>query len=65
MKKTKYINTKIKDKNKTIKKIMLIPEVKIKIDQLKKTKKVCPISGWTANSIAIPKVVKKEIRYFR
>ena len=55
---------KIKDKNKIDKKIMLIPEVKIKIDQLKKTKSVCPKSGCMAKSKATPKVIKKENRYF-
>jgi hypothetical protein len=44
-KKTKYENTNIKSKNKINKKTILIPEVKIKIDQLKKTKRVCPMSG--------------------
>ena len=65
IKKIRYDNTNIKDKNKIIKNIILIPEVKIKIDQLKKTNKVCPISGWIANNIATPKVVKNEIKYFR
>ena len=31
---------RIKNKNKNIKKIILIPEIKIKIDQVKKTKMV-------------------------
>ena len=44
-KKTKYENTNIKSKNKINKKTILMPEVKIKIDQLKKTKRVCPMSG--------------------
>tara|TARA_B100001057_G_C22694273_1_gene889044 strand:+ start:906 stop:1031 length:126 start_codon:yes stop_codon:yes gene_type:complete len=40
-----YENVKVKKKNKNIKKIILIPEVNIKTAQLKKTSKVCPISG--------------------
>ena len=34
-----------KVKHEIIKKIVLIPDIKIKTDQLKKTNKVCPISG--------------------
>ena len=37
----------------------------IKIDQLKKTKSVWPISGWTAKSNATPKVIKKENEYLK
>ena len=48
-----------------IKKIILIPDMKIKIDQLKKTSKVWPISGWAANNKAIIKVNKKENKYFK
>ncbi len=65
IKKIKYDNTKINEKNEIVKKIIFIPEVKIKIDQLKKTNSVCPISGWIANNMATPKVVKNEIKYFR
>ena len=54
---------KIKDKKKAIKKIIFIPDAKIKIDQLKKTKSVCPISGCIANSKAMQNVIKKEIKY--
>ena len=43
---------------------MLIPEVNIKTDQLKKTKRVCPISGCNDNNKAITKVIKKENKYF-
>ena len=57
------MNAKIKDRNKIIKKIILIPDVKIKINQLKKTKRVWPISGWTANNKTIANVVKKENKY--
>ena len=42
---------------------MFIPDVKIKIDQLKKTKSVCPISGCIASSKAIHNVIEKEIKY--
>ena len=44
-KKIKYKKTEIKVNKSTTKKIILIPEVKIRINQLRKTKKVCPISG--------------------
>ena len=42
---------------------MFIPDIKIKIDQLKKTKSVCPISGCIASSKAIHNVIEKEIKY--
>ena len=45
--------------------IILRPDVKIKIDQLRKTNSVWPISGWIANNKATNKVVKKEIKYFK
>ena len=63
-KKIKYENTKTNDRNKIIKKIILIPDVKIKIDQLRKTKRVWPISGCTANNKATANVVMKENKYF-
>ncbi len=44
---------------------MLIPEIKISTDQLKKTNKVCPISGWAANNRPIIKVIKKDKKYLR
>ena len=44
--------------------MILIPDVKIKIDQLKKTKRVWPISGCIANNKATANVVKKENKYF-
>ena len=56
---------KIRDKNKIIKKNIFIPDVKIKIDQLKKTKSVWPISGWITNSKATLKVVKKDSEYLK
>ena len=46
-----------------IKKIILIPDVKIKIVQLKKTKKACPMSGWIANNNDTNNVIKKENKY--
>ena len=64
-KKIKYKKTKINNINNIPKKIKLIPEVKIKIDQLKNTKRVCPISGWAAKNNAIAKVTKKEMEYFK
>ena len=48
-----------------IKKIILIPDIKINTDQLKKTSRVCPISGWAANNKAIIKVIKKENKYLK
>ena len=56
---------RIKNKNKNIKKIILIPEIKIKIDQVKKTKMVWPMSGWAINNKATARVIKKENRYFK
>ena len=44
---------------------MLIPEVKINIDQLNITKIVCPISGWRDNSRATPNVTIKEKQYLK
>ena len=44
---------------------ILMPEVKIKIDQLKKTKRVCPMSGWTASNRATNNVIKKVKKYFK
>ena len=54
---------RIKEIKKTPKNIILIPEVKIKIAQLRKIKIVCPISGWIANKIATIDVVRKEKKY--
>ena len=45
--------------------MILIPDIKIKTDQLKKTKRVCPISGWAANNKAITKVIKNETKYLK
>ena len=44
---------------------MLIPEVKINIDQLNRTKIVCPISGWRDNSRATLNVTIKEKQYLK
>ena len=44
---------------------MLIPDIKIKTDQLKKTNKVCPMSGCAANNKAIIIVIKKENKYLK
>ena len=53
----------IREKNKKVKKITLIPEVKIITDQLNKTKRVCPMSGWRDNNKATPRVIRKENEY--
>ena len=47
------------------KKIILIPDMKIKTDQLKKTSKVCPMSGWAANNKAIIRVIRNENKYLK
>ena len=49
----------------TAKKNILIPDVNIKMDQLKKTKRVCPKSGWKSNNKATLSVTKKENKYLR
>ena len=59
------MSRKANDKKRKDKKIILIPEMKIKIDQEKKTKSVWPISGWTINSKATHRVIKKENEYFK
>ena len=63
-KKIKEKNIKIIYENKKKSKNILTPEVNIKTDQLKKTKRVCPISGCNDNNNAIPKVIIKEHKYF-
>ena len=40
-----------------------MPEVKINIDQLNKTRIVCPISGWRDNNKATINVIRKENEY--
>jgi hypothetical protein len=54
-----------KIKHDIVKKIILIPEIKIKTDQLKKTNKVCPISGCAASNKAINRVIKKVDKYLK
>ena len=54
-----------KIKHEVIKKTIFIPDIKIRTDQLKKTNKVCPMSGWAANSKATIKVIKKEDKYLK
>ena len=63
MKKIKYKNTKVKIENKTDKKIKFIPETNINIDQLKKTKIVCPISGCITSNKPTIIVIKKDKKY--
>ena len=46
-------------KQETTKKMIFIPEINIKTDQLKKINNVCPISGCAANNNATPKVIRK------
>ena len=62
MEKYKVIN---KIKHDIIKRMIFIPDIKIKTDQLKKTNNVCPISGWATNNNAIIKVIKKENKYLK
>ena len=45
--------------------MILIPDIKIKTDQLKKINSVWPISGWAASNKTIIKVIKKENKYFK
>ena len=45
--------------------MIFIPEIKIKTDQLKKTNKVCPISGWAASNNAMIIVIKKDNKYLK
>ena len=48
-----------------IKKIIFIPDINIKTDQLKKTNRVCPISGCATNNKAIIKVIRKVNKYLK
>ena len=54
-----------KTKQENIKKTILIPDIKIKTDQLKKTNKVWPISGCAASNKAISRVIKKVDKYLK
>ena len=47
------------------KKLMLIPETKIKTDQTNKTNKVWPISGCKAKNKTTIEVIKKEKKYLK
>ena len=53
-------NNTINKEEKIIKKLMVIPETKIKTDQTNKTNKVCPISGCKAKNKTTIDVIKKE-----
>ena len=56
----------IKEIKKTrLKKNILIPEIKIKINQLKPIKRVWPISGWSIRRLDIKIVNKKDKKYFK
>ena len=49
----------------TLKKNILIPEIKIKTNQLKPIKRVWPISGWSIKRLDINIVNKKDKKYFK
>ena len=55
----------IKLENNIVKKTIFIPDTKIKIDQLRKTKKVCPISGCITNNDATANVTKNDNVYLK
>ena len=56
----------VKEIKKTrLKKNILIPEIKIKTNQLKPIKRVWPISGWSIKRPDINIVNKKDKRYFK
>ena len=48
-----------------LKKNMLIPQIKIKTNQLKPIKRVWPISGWSIKRLDINIVNKKDKKYFK
>ena len=48
-----------------LKKNILIPEIKIKTNQLKPIKRVWPISGWSIKRLDINIVNKKDKKYFK
>ena len=48
-----------------LKKNILIPEIKIKTNQLKPIKRVWPISGWSIKRLDINIVNKKDMKYFK
>ena len=52
------LNQKIKKKI-----IRLIPDIKIKLNQVRKIKKLWPISGWAINSNITGIIIKKLKKY--
>jgi hypothetical protein len=62
---TKYEIAIIEIKNKIKRKTILIPDVKIKTDQLKRTKSVCPKSGCKTKSKTTIKVIVNVKKYFK
>ena len=52
-------------KKKRLKKNILIPEIKIKTNQLKPIKRVCPTSGWSIKRLDTKIVNKKVEKYFK
>ena len=48
-----------------LKKNILIPEIKIKTNQLKPIKRVWPISGWSIKRLDINIVNKEDKKYFK
>ena len=56
---------KTTNKKNIIKKITLIPEVNIRVDQIKNTIRVWPISGCNINNKATITVKKKENEYLK
>ena len=48
-----------------LKKNILMPEIKIKTNQLKPIKRVWPISGWSIKRLDINIVNKKDKKYFK
>ena len=48
-----------------LKKNILIPEIKIKTNQLKPIKRVWPISGWSIKRLDINIVNRKDKKYFK
>ena len=48
-----------------LKKNILIPEIKIKTNQLKPIKRVWPISGWSIKRLDINIINKKDKKYFK
>ena len=55
----------IKIEKKINKKVILIPETKIKTDQTNRTSRVCPISGCMTKNKTTINVIKREKKYLR